>query len=215
MARKSIGDFFFKVEKTPDEPPKTPVQTATLASVKIGIGQEDAAVRNQLAKALDEANFDGYDYYEFAKTIEAQATLIPAEALRFQATFATASVMGLTFDKLITTAQNYLEVLKKKEDEFLTALQQHTSTAIDLKETDAKKIDADMQAKADQIKQLTEDINALQQQKAAIQNEVSSNRMEIEKVKNNFYATLKVFTDKITNDITKIKTYLSPASGGK
>jgi predicted nucleic acid-binding Zn-ribbon protein len=143
-----------------------------------------------------------------AKSIEAQASIIPSESLRFQSTFATVSSMGVTPEKLITSAEYYLTVLKKKEDEFNKTLEQHMSEAVTSKENETKKFDADMLAKSEQIKQLTADINTLQQQKTAILNEVSSSRAQIEQVKNNFYATMKVFVDRINSDIGKIKSYL-------
>jgi chromosome segregation ATPase len=116
--------------------------------------------------------------------------------------------MGVTPEKLITSAEYYLTVLKKKEDEFNKTLEQHMSEAVTSKENETKKFDADMLAKSEQIKQLTADINTLQQQKTAILNEVSSSRAQIEQVKNNFYATMKVFVDRINSDIGKIKSYL-------
>jgi len=218
MAGKGIMNLFFKVEddgktgaKTSKEAPATPVQPQFASSAPSSLpsmAQEDATIKKQLADALEAANQPGYDYFELAKSIEAQASIIPSESLRFQSSYAVVASMGVTPDKLITSAEFYLTVLKKKEDEFNKTLEQHTSEAVTAKENEAKKFDADMLAKSEQIKQLTDDINAMQQQKTAILNEVSSSRSQIEQVKNNFYATMKVFVDRINSDIGKIKSYL-------
>lgn len=210
-----ILNLFFKVEddgksSKKDEKVSVPAQPQFASSAPLSsmAAQEDATIKKQLADALEAANQPGYDYFEMAKSIEAQATIIPSESLRFQSTFATVSSMGVTPDKLITSAEYYLTVLKKKEEEFNKTLQQHMSEAVTSKENETKKFDADMLAKSEQIKQLTADINTMQQQKTAILNEVSSSRAQIEQVKNNFYATMKVFVDRINSDIGKIKSYL-------
>jgi hypothetical protein len=218
MAGKGIMNLFFKVEddgkesSKKDEKVSVPAQPQFASSAPAPLSsmaaQEDATIKKQLADALEAANQPGYDYFEMAKSIEAQASIIPSEGLRFQSTFATVSSMGVTPEKLITSAEYYLTVLKKKEDEFNKTLEQHMSEAVTSKENETKKFDADMLAKSEQIKQLTADINTMQQQKTAILNEVSSSRAQIEQVKNNFYATMKVFVDRINSDIGKIKSYL-------
>jgi hypothetical protein len=48
----------------------------------------------------------------------------------------------------------------------------------------------------------------MQQQRTAMANEISKSQAEIAQVENNFNATLKVFTGRISSDIEKIKTYL-------
>lgn len=219
---KGIMNLFFKVEddgvdtKAPAKEEKVAVQaqaqTPTTISIPTSVlAQEDAKIKKELADALEKANQPGYDYFELAQSIAAQASIIPSEAQRFQSTFAVVSPMGVTPDKLISSAQFYLDVLKNKENEFNKTVEQHMAEAVTGRENEAKSFDADMQAKSDQIKKLTEEINALQQQKTTIINEVSSSRAQIEQVKNNFNATMKVFVDRINSDIEKIKTYLVKA----
>jgi hypothetical protein len=181
--------------------------------VSSSLGQEDAEIKKQLAAALEAANQPGYDYFEFAKSVDALASTLPGEALRFQSTFAVATSMGLSAEKLLSSAQFYLEVLKKKEDEFEGAVGKHSKDSIDTKEKSMLDMDSQMKTKSDQIQKLTEEINALQQQKTTTINEVTAAKAEIEKVRNNFSATMKIFTSRISGDIEKIKSYLT--TGGK
>lgn len=215
MAGKKLMNMFFKVvddeekvEKTiPQSPsvplPVTPNMTASAAPI-----QEDMEIKKQLADALEKANVEGYDYFELVKTVDAQAAIIPSEALRFQASYASATVMGVTVDKLISSAQFYLSILSKKEEEFKGTVAEHLNKTVTSKEDGIKRIDEEMQQKAEKIKAMTDEINAIQQKKTEMVNEISSNRAQIEQINNRFYATYKVFTDKITSDIEKIKTYL-------
>jgi chromosome segregation ATPase len=121
--------------------------------------------------------------------------------------------MGLSADTLLSSAQYYLDILKKKEDEFNDALEGHSKNSILAKEKECQDIDAQMSNKAEQIKSLTEEISTLQKKKVGMMAEVMAAKAETEKVRNNFYLTLKVFTSRISSDIEKIKSYIS--SGGK
>ena len=226
-AAKGLMGFFVKVEDDGKDEVKDTKASTTVASqpqfatsapapqVATGyaptVAREDAEIKKQLADAIEQANQPGYDYFEMAKSVEAQAAIIPSEALRFQSTFAAIASMGVTPDKLIESAQFYLSVLKKKEDEFNKTVNAHMAEAVTSRENEVTKFDADMQAKAEQIKKLTDEINAMQQQKTAVINEVSASKAQIDTVKNNFSATMKVFVDRINSDIEKIKQYLKPA----
>jgi len=209
----NLGGLFFKVEDDDKgQPAIAPVIAAPAPTATVGfspsVGQEDVEIKKQLISALEQANLEGYDYFEFAKAVEAQAALIASEQLRFQSAYAAASVIGVTVDKLTASAQHYLSILAAKESEFDKFVEQHTSANVTAKEEEMKSLDGQMQAKAAEIQKMTEDINAMQQRKTAMSNEIASARAEIEKVKNNFSATLTVFTSKIKSDIDKIKSYL-------
>lgn len=212
MGKLNIASLFFKVEKNEPVEAAPVVQAvapvAAASSASAVIAREDAEIKKQLTIALEQANQAGYDYFEFAQAIEAQASIIPAEAVRFQASYAAAATMGTTVDKLLSSAQFYLSVLKGKEDEFNKTVEQHMAEAVTSREQELTQFDGDMQAKADEIRKLTEEINALQQKKTALINEVSVSKSQIEQVKNNFSATMRVFVDKINADIEKIKQYL-------
>ena len=212
--KKKISEFFFKVENVPDTSTISAAPTPVTPAVTIPglpVAHEDAKIKEQLSSALALANMEGYDYFEFAQAVEAQTAIIPSEAVRFQSAFASAKVMGVTADKLLSSNQHYLDVLKKKEDEFNQALEGHKSEAITAKTEAIAKMDKDMQDKLAQIQKINEEINALQQQKTAMTNEISQSQSEIAQVKNNFDATMRVFVDRINSDKEKIKTYLKTA----
>ncbi|MBE3086999.1 MAG: hypothetical protein IMZ64_12380 [Bacteroidetes bacterium] len=211
---RNIAGLFFKIEKGEVE---APVETVTPISASVSTpvsfsstaSREDEEIKRQLTAALEQANQAGYDYFELAQAIQAQASIIPSEALRFQASYAAAVPMGATLDKLISSAQYYLSVLQGKEDEFNKTVESHMTETVTSQEKEVTQFDGDMQSKAEQIKKLTDEINDLQQRKTAIINEVSAARAQIEQVRNNFSATMRVFVDKINSDIGKIKQYIN------
>jgi archaellum component FlaC len=221
-ALSSIGGLFVKRVDVPEDNKKVEQKITSVASFQQQttqttniIGQKDKAIEDQLITALEQANLPGFDYFEFARALQAQESIIPAENVRFQSSFTMATSMGVSADTLISSANHYLDVLKKKEEEFLKALEQHTGKEVVEKEQSAATIDKQIEEKSLTIKQLTDDINNLHKQKLEIQNQVATSRGEIERIKNNFYATLKIFVDKISSDIAKMKQYLSTVTGGK
>jgi hypothetical protein len=215
----AIGGLFFKTvetEETKVEPnqqtQKVPIQPPQPNQSQPLVGQEDGEIKKQLLEALEKANLPGYDYLEFIKAIDIQASIIPSESMRFQSTFAVASTMGVNVPTLLSSADHYLKALTDKEKEFVAAMDKHATEAVGGKEGQIQNIDSEMQKAAQQIQQLTQNINSLQEQKTALTNEISTNRIKIETVKNNFFATMKTITDRINNDINKIKQYLTQST---
>ncbi len=211
-----LMNLFVKVEddgkgkeevKPSQKSPSPPVASIPVSSIS-SIGQEDAQIKKQLGEALEKANQQGYDYFEFAQSVDALIATLPSEELRFRTAFTVVSSTGVSAEKLLSSAQFYLDILKGEENKFKTAVDQHAGNSVEAKERSVQKMDADMQAKTDQIRKLTEEINALQKQKTDTLNEVAGAKAEIEKVRNNFAATMKIFTSRISGDIDKIKSYL-------
>ena len=69
-------------------------------------------------------------------------------------------------------------------------------------------LDAAIKEKADTINKLTQEINELSVSKTTILNEISESKIKIQKVQNDFAATLKIFIDRIDGDKLKIEQYI-------
>ena len=160
----------------------------------------DPAVSASLTKALEDANLPSYDYLEFAEAVDQQASIIPDESTRFKSVAMIAKQMGATPDKLVDAANQYLAVLKSQEQEFVKAMQNN------LESVDG--VEKELLAMDVRIGELQAEMAKLQEGKKAKMDSIAQNRAKIETVKANFYATLEVFTGKITADIDKIKRYL-------
>jgi hypothetical protein len=207
----NIKGLFIQMPEEEDKKLSTPTTTPVtvpsstyypVGGVKPGIATPavDPTISASLSKAMEDANLPSYDYFEFAQAIEQQASIIPDEATRFKSVGMMAAQMGATPDKLIEAAQKYLGVLKSKEDEFVKAMKENIE-AVSQAEKEASGIDT-------RISELMAEVTKLQSEKQSKIDGVGQSRAKIESVKANFYATLQVFTGKITADIDKIKTYL-------
>jgi len=215
--KKSILGLFVDIEedKEPEDQNEPEVSKATPAPAPVPTampilseGKIDSSIAESLAKALEDANIDGYDYFEFAKTLIALASTIPAEQVRYQAAFATASAMGATKQLLLQTAQHYVTVLNDEQEKFGEFVKAQIQENVTSKETAIADIDVAIQEKANQIQELTQHINELSQQKTTIENEVSEAKIKVERVRNDFVTTLKTFLGKIQADMDKISTYI-------
>lgn len=220
---KSMGSFFWKTEESGDTPPDqetsdkgssessvtSPSTEVSTPEFILGSGKEDPTIKATLMGALGRVVSKGnYDYLKFAQSISDQAKFIPAEEIRFQATFAVAKSMGISQEDLIADAQQYLDVLKEEESKFQTSIAGITQQNVSSKQTQLDAIDKQTEEKAKQIEALTNEINELQKQKAPITNDISQSKLKIEQMKANFSTTLKTVVDRITGDITKIKKYI-------
>jgi peptidoglycan hydrolase CwlO-like protein len=161
-----------------------------------------------LTEALEQANLEGYDYFEFAKTIDSLKPTLPSEQTLFQTAFISGKVMGASKEKLVQTASTYLEVLNKKAQEFDTVCQSKIQETVTSREDELKNMETAIQEKAAQIQRLTEEINQMTAQKTQVTNEIAENRVKIETKRNNFAATLRMFTGRISADVEKINRYI-------
>lgn len=206
---KIAGLFFEKTESVSKEPMKqvsTPQPTVIAPPDPTGKVNED--IQKSLLEALEKANLEGFDYFEYAKALDVLKTAIPAEQTRFQTAFATAAVMGVTKAKLLDTANHYLNALKTKESEFTKVVSEKIKNDVTGLEAQLPELQKSIQVKAEQIQKLTEEINAVQAKSTEITNQISENKIKIERVQNDFASTLKIIVDKIGSDIQKIQTYL-------
>jgi len=212
---KSLLGIFIQMEdddKKDSAPEPTPntVPAAVPASGPTDTipGALDELVVKMLSEAIDNANLEGFDYYEFAQMLAALKPSLPSEQALFQTAFTSSKVMGATKEKLIQTAGVYLELLNKKSQEFEGACQEAVKTLVTSREDELKKMDEAIQEKAKAIQTLTEEINNMTAQKTQITNTIGENRLKIDTSRNNFTATLQTFTGRIQGDIEKISKYI-------
>ena len=133
------------------------------------------------------------------------------EATRFKSAFAMAQTMGTTPQKLVDTAQVYINVLKKEEQKFQSALKNQRSKQIGNREQTIQQLDDMIKHKSAQIKKLTQEIDQHQQQMEKMRNEIANSTIKVENTKANFNATFNVLLQQIQQDIANIKKYLGPS----
>ena len=194
-----------------------PVRTPASQSVSIpapastGSGEADPALMEALRKTIQEHNQPGFDYLEFEGSLNALASVIPDEAIRFRSAFATAAVQGLTLDVLLKTAQSYRDVLVQERTQFENDLKSKADTDITKRNSDIDNLTKDIQAKADQVKRLTDEIAAAQDKQQKLQAQAQKAAAALDRARSRFLASLSAIDDEIAQNQSKIKSYLGGA----
>jgi len=151
-------------------------------------------------KLLSEANIPGPDYYEFARMIAVMQG-IPDEAARYNAAFAGLQVQGLTRQRLLDTAGEYLRVLTTDAGQFQATVDSSYEEKVRRKEEEAEE-------KATRIQALSQEILQLQQQIGTLQEEVRSSKEKLAGGNSAYTAESRRLQLGIRRDVEKIKQYI-------
>ena len=171
-------------------------------------GEVDDKIAATLADALEKNNQTGFDYFEYAKTVDALKATIPAEATLYQSAFASATVMGASAQTLLQSAEFYLGILDKKAIEFEHACKEEYAVSVEGKIKEITGIEEQIRQKAELIQQITNEINTFSTNKNTLLSEVEQSKNKIEIVRKKYNTTWEVFSSRIRLDIEKIKQYL-------
>lgn len=161
-----------------------------------------------LINALEKNNIDGFDYIEYKQALSALAALDIDEATAFKSAFATATTMGLTREKLIKTAQFYLDILQKEKSQFEQAVRQQVQRQVAGKEQQAKNYKKSIKTKKQQIEKMKEQILEHQAKINDLMEEIEGSKSKIVATKQNFDKTFELVEGAVKADIDKIQVYI-------
>ncbi len=182
-----------------------PVAPAPVAAVG---GRTTEKFVEVLTKALEDNNQEGFDFFEFRGSLKSLAKMPMDDQTRFQSAFAMAATMGATPQKLVSSAQFYLDVLKKEEQKFGEAVAQQRSKLVGSREEEMRQLDATWRNKAEQIKELTAQIEQHQNRIEKLKDEISDATEKVEATAADFAATYQTVVGQIQEDIGKMQAYL-------
>jgi competence CoiA-like predicted nuclease len=189
-------------------PPPLPKTNTVPSSAMSGAAVLDQRIFDSLQKALEDSNQPGFDFLEFKNSLQTLATIIPDEATRYKSAYATAATMGLTVEKLLESAKFYQGILSREKENFDKAVVQQVDLNVTAKEKEVERLQTLIQQKAEQIKRLTEEITAHQEEMNKAQGIITEAASKIEATKSNFYFTLDAVMGQIQHDIANIERHL-------
>jgi len=163
---------------------------------------------NVLLKAMEQNNLDGFDYLEYKQSLKSLKKMPMDEQTRYQSAFAMAQTMGATPAALLQTAQHYIDILNKEEQKFEEALTKQRLKKIGSKEQAIKKLEETIKVKAEQIKRLTQEINAHQKERDTLKKTIQESVIKVDSTKNNFIVSFDNLVKQIQGDMENIKKYL-------
>ena len=166
-----LKDFFFettdgsKTKKSPDVsrlPNIGPINPNggvnsfqfTIPNQPTATGQDFEKFKDHFDQIFDQANLPGPDYYEFSKMVDSMGTAIPMET-RILAAFNGLKIQGMTKERLLSSASEYIHILDADAANFAKKVQEEVAAKKKSAEETAKLIEQKKQA----IDQLQKEIN--------------------------------------------------------
>jgi len=214
MTGKGLGGFIkgIFVDTSEDDNQTEVVNTKNTPSIKVQPNTTQVAPSVQpqteinkdivasLKKTLEDANLEGYDYYEFVKAIE--TIDMPSEEQKFKVAFSViVNLPGMSVAHLIKTADHYTEALAQHKKDFAIKFDQAVKANIADLETEISAADAEIDTIQKRMTVLTE-------KRTNLNNTVQYNRIEIERQKTDYNLAYGIFESNIIENKKKIERYL-------
>ncbi len=187
----------------------TPQQAATyvpnFAAPVVGI---DPDIRATLVKTMEGQRLGGFDYLKFVETLEGMKAAIPLDAQRYSVAYGVAKSMNADKAQLIDGGKHYVQVLQQASTDFNASVARRTDETVVAGENKIVEIDKLIGSKAEQIQKLSQEIEAAQQERAALVASVSENRVKLEVRKKSFEVTHAACVAEIEENINKIMQFV-------
>lgn len=155
-------------------------------------------------KLIDEANaknpfFQGTDYKEFIDS-KFDIDNITDEATRYKTAFNVLKRTGLTKEKLLSTAQEYHNIVGRDLNAFQSAHSQQYQKEV-------KQREQLIQKKAEELQALSQKINALKKEISQLSQEMTETKDKLDLTKNSFLLAGENKQNEIQTELQKIQQY--------
>ena len=179
----------------------------------------DESYINHLSEFMEKNNQPGPDYLEFARSLDEMNTEMGdgvTEEKIFQMTYKVGYKQNLPVPKLLETANTYINLFNQHKKEFDGYLDQESQKTVGSRAEENNQLTKANTDAAKKIEELTKQIASLESSvesnntKIEENNgiiETETNKLTVKKAK--FEKAFQFVVGKITDDITKIKQYLS------
>jgi hypothetical protein len=168
----------------------------------------DNTILDKLLLALENNNQAGFDYLEYRRSLKSLAALPMDEPVKFQSAYATASTMGVTLEKLLSSIEFYKKVLRNEEDTFRKASKEQYVVNVENKLKEKEKINIVIKEKSGKIQKLTEEIRVHQSELEEMGKLIETGDAKIRETTGNFDQALQVLISQMELDAEKLKKYI-------
>lgn len=219
---KDLKALFIVPEEESSKPePKTPSITKPTTGTKpVEAGTKDPVTEapsagkvndkflNVLFSAIEKNNQEGFDYLEFRNSLQSLKEMNMDEATRFKSAMAMAKSMGASLATIVTSGQQYLQVLKAEQGKFDEAMKNQRAQQIGNKEQQMEEFAKAVSAKEEEIKKLQAEIEQTKQKYVELSQQIKDATRHIESTKNDFVASYDSLVGQIQADLNKIQEYM-------
>jgi hypothetical protein len=171
-------------------------------------GKVDNQIIEKLLEEVEKNNQEGFDYFEYKKSLKALEKMPMNEVTKYRSAFATASTMGVTLQTLVDSANFYLNILNKQNEKITSEFDKVIKKEVEGKENKIVKLKTSIQEKKAMIKKLTEEISEHEKEITDMKYAVKDSKKEISESQNNFKVSFEFLKSEFTRDIARMKEYL-------
>jgi hypothetical protein len=174
-------------------------------------GQFNEEFFNHFHGEIESNDLEGADYYEFRKTFEAlkkSPNMSEIGALQAAFNVLRATAPELTVSRLLETADFYLDVIDKENEDFINQLNDKINVEVSGRQQTINDAEVLQQEKLDLITKLQGEINESVETVTLLKNEIYTEETKLNEVKSNWDFTINLVRKNIETDKTNIETHL-------
>lgn len=159
---------------------------------------------NFILNALSKSNLDGFDYIEFAQAVKRLQDMPMDESMALKSAYSTVSTIGLSKDKLVKSAQYYLDVLAKERKVFKQSVEDRKILKIERQKRKMQTILEEIEKLETRKKQITEKLALFKKEYDDISGSLDAENEKIIMTERAFDDTISRLAARIEKDIEKI-----------
>lgn len=190
---------------------QAPVNNQSVAPATSTLGADQEIMLKfieHFQKIFADANMPGPDYFEFSSMKNTQAMAVIPESTRFSACFHALSVQGLTKQRLLDTAEQYVKVLDADSVEFYSQLEaKYKETVVKMNEEAVNLADL-ITTSAKQIEELNKTIADATARKQQLSVDISNQEQSLKTKKTYYDFALNQMKQTISEDLNKVNQYI-------
>jgi len=212
---KTLRSLFIVEETIPEKEGKeitNPNAAGPDTSAAAGDIVPDGKVSSRFVEVLLEAmrknNLEGIDYLEYRQSLDSLQPMEMDEETRHRSAYAMAQTMGASIDKLIGSAQHYLQVLEEENKKFGLALERHRQLKVERRDKEAAELTAEVEGCKEEIARLQGKIKEAEVRLKVLAEERLSAEGKIESTRKNFGSSYLYVRERIETDVEKMKQFL-------
>lgn len=161
-----------------------------------------------LLSALEENNFEGYDYLDFRETLKSLQEVAMDEKTRFLSAYAMAKTMKADYTQLARTGRAYVQILEKEKIKFAEALKSREATDLKSRENQIKELDTEIARMQKEVEALLAQIQTAKSRQDTLRSELQNTHQKMLDTQTRFDHTHTYLIDQIQSDLIKMEKHL-------
>jgi len=168
----------------------------------------NSKMQTALIAALSKNSSEEFDYLKFKVSVRKMLEMGMDKDTALKSAFATASVMGVTKNKLVVSAKKYKGALDKEREQFAKALKNKIAKNVDGKKVEAERLKKEIVSHKEKIAKLLKEIEMFETKISQVDDVVAAAQEKIEATRSDFKSTFDAIYSQIEEDIINLGSLL-------